>query len=383
MRNSAEAAPAIACSLREYAAAKRLDPETLAAYGLRDSTYRGTPALEIPYWDRARADSQIRIRRALTGSHRFAWKMGSKTRPYGLWRLPADTVGESIALVEGESDCHTLWQHEIPALGLPGAGTLSCGEQVLSGFERILCVREPDGGGDRLLSALSASPLAPRVAVVQFAMDVSDLYMSDPAQFPEAWAASIEIARPLESIANLTVRQPEAAQGELGTTAIAPGLPIPKHSRNPTLFRRAQLLKQAGADRQAGSALLQRLNQETCDPPLRRTEVAGIARSVWDYKKNWWKPWAKVGRAKRLLLRALAHSESGVEVTELIRIGEDHDTSLPTMRRARKKLNRQLGQTGFQIVTVRHAAQAQPRGTGHWRWMLAVRDPVRDPSPSQ
>ena len=25
-------------------------------------------------------------------------------------------------LVEGESDCHTLWHHRIPAVGLPGAG---------------------------------------------------------------------------------------------------------------------------------------------------------------------------------------------------------------------------------------------------------------------
>jgi hypothetical protein len=26
-----------------------------------------------------------------------------------------------VVLVEGESDCHTLWGHEISALGLPSA----------------------------------------------------------------------------------------------------------------------------------------------------------------------------------------------------------------------------------------------------------------------
>ena len=26
-----------------------------------------------------------------------------------------------VVLVEGESDCHALWLHDLPALGLPGA----------------------------------------------------------------------------------------------------------------------------------------------------------------------------------------------------------------------------------------------------------------------
>jgi hypothetical protein len=46
------------------------------------------------------------------------WKKWGKPSLYGLWRLQQPT---EVVLVEGESDCHTLWHHGFAALGVPGA----------------------------------------------------------------------------------------------------------------------------------------------------------------------------------------------------------------------------------------------------------------------
>ena len=53
-----------------------------------------------------------------------------------------------MVLVEGESDCHTLWFHEIPALGIPGASNWRDGwATYLEGIEKIYAIIEPDQGG--------------------------------------------------------------------------------------------------------------------------------------------------------------------------------------------------------------------------------------------
>ena len=50
-------------------------------------------------------------------------------------------------LVEGESDCHTLWYHEIPALGIPGVSNWNNEwASYLDGIEEVHAVIEPDHG---------------------------------------------------------------------------------------------------------------------------------------------------------------------------------------------------------------------------------------------
>ena len=44
--------------------------------------------------------------------------------------LPAVHKAGLVVLVEGESDCHTLWLHDFPALGLPGAGNWNEGRDA-------------------------------------------------------------------------------------------------------------------------------------------------------------------------------------------------------------------------------------------------------------
>ncbi|MFQ6027929.1 MAG: hypothetical protein ACE5Q6_10595 [Dehalococcoidia bacterium] len=59
-------------------------------------------------------------------------------------------------MVEGETDVWTLWLHQFPALGLPGASTWK--EEyasLLQGLE-VFVWHEPDSGGEALVRAISA-----------------------------------------------------------------------------------------------------------------------------------------------------------------------------------------------------------------------------------
>ena len=65
----------------------------------------------------------VRFRIAVDGADKFRWRKGSKPCLYGLNRLRAACAIGAVTLVEGESDCHTLWRAGVPAIGLPGAAT--------------------------------------------------------------------------------------------------------------------------------------------------------------------------------------------------------------------------------------------------------------------
>jgi hypothetical protein len=155
-RNSATAA---GCRLADYAAAKRLPSEFLLSLGIREISHLGSPALRIPYFEPHGGEPAIRFRIALDGDDRFRWKKGTKPRLYGLQKLASARKGGSITLVEGESDCQTLWFCGFPALGLPGAGNWNDDRDapLLGDFDVIYTVIEPDEGGRRVRVWLSRS----------------------------------------------------------------------------------------------------------------------------------------------------------------------------------------------------------------------------------
>lgn len=186
------------CTLAAYAAAKRLPLPFLAELGLADGRYGRTPAVLIPYRDRHGAATATRYRLALAkGSpdRRFRWAKGARPSLYGLWR---PQPGPLITLVEGESDCHTLWSHGVAALGLPGAGNWSDSRDAeqLAPYATIAVVIEPDAAGKRLKERLAASVIASRLRFVSLApwKDVSDLYLADPERFAERWRAALAAA---------------------------------------------------------------------------------------------------------------------------------------------------------------------------------------------
>ncbi len=185
--------------LEAYSAAKRLPVGFLQSLGLSTTPRHGMPAVRIPYLDRAGLEQAVRYRTALEGDSRFAWKGGAKVCLYGLWRMPA-TPPRSIVLVEGETDAQTLWMHEIPALGLPGAGNWNeeRDSRHLAGVETIYLVIEPDAGGETVQRWLSKSSVRDRVRLVRLegAKDPSALYLAEPATFRERWQAALERSTP-------------------------------------------------------------------------------------------------------------------------------------------------------------------------------------------
>jgi hypothetical protein len=201
--------------LEEYAEAKNLPTDFLRKLGLSDVFYLGNPALRIPYYGIDGSESAIRFRLALSkseqGDDRFRWKKGAKPCLYGLWRLEAAQQLGYAVLVEGESDCHTLWFHSTPALGIPGANNWNEGRdaQHLNGIQKIYVVIEPDQGGEAVRSWLAASLIRDRVFLLSLGehKDPSALYLNDPSRFQERWQEALDSAVPWTDIERKEHRQ--------------------------------------------------------------------------------------------------------------------------------------------------------------------------------
>jgi hypothetical protein len=188
------------CTLAAYAAAKHLPVEFLRSLGITEITLSGTPAVRIPYLDESGAEAAVRFRVALNDKDRFRWRKGSKARLYGLSRLAAARDLGEIALVEGESDCHTLWHAGLAAVGLPGAGSWNENRDaaLFDKFGTIYVVIEPDKGGDSIRKWLDKSRIRNRAKLVSLApfKDSSALYLDDPTRFAERWRAALADAVP-------------------------------------------------------------------------------------------------------------------------------------------------------------------------------------------
>jgi hypothetical protein len=168
---------------------------------LSDFQYDRRPAVRIPYVAADGGEVAIRFRLALdkseNGDGRFKWKNGSKPILYGLWRSEEIKKPGYVVLVEGESDCHTLWFHGETVLGVPGAGTWKeAWAEYLDGVKTIYAVIEPDKGGEMLRGKLGASSIRDRLRLVDLGehKDVSGLYLSDPENFAENWLTALSNA---------------------------------------------------------------------------------------------------------------------------------------------------------------------------------------------
>jgi hypothetical protein len=104
-------------------------------------------------------------------------------------------------MVEGASDCHTLWFHGVPAIGLPGAGNYSDERDAhnLDGIPHIFVVIEPDRGGKGIVEWLARSKIRDRVQLVYMdahAKDPSALYLHSPELFRNEWDIRLKAAVP-------------------------------------------------------------------------------------------------------------------------------------------------------------------------------------------
>jgi hypothetical protein len=105
---------------------------------------------------------------------------------YGLDRLDAARENGYVVLVEGPSDCHTLWFYDIPAIGAPSASTFKPEwAAYFDGIPVIFVVIEPDKGGESLLLRISKTSLADRLKLLDFNpfKDPSAVYLDSPKEF--------------------------------------------------------------------------------------------------------------------------------------------------------------------------------------------------------
>lgn len=190
------------CTLAAYAEAKKLSVPFLQTLGLKDALWNKTPSIRMPYLNEEGVEKAVRFRTALCkgedgSDNRFRWKSGSKPQPYGLWRLPSDRT--YLTGVEGESDCHTLWSHGFPALGIPGASCWRAEwECYLREFETIYFVIEPDRGGQAVHDWIGKLGVRDRVRLVTLNehKDPSGLHLHDPEHFKANWKRAMEQAQP-------------------------------------------------------------------------------------------------------------------------------------------------------------------------------------------
>jgi putative DNA primase/helicase len=199
-RAISDARPEHGCTLKEYSEAKKLPEGFLRGLGLRDVTYLEKPAVRIPYPDEEGQEVAVRFRVSLDGVEKFKWRSGDKPGPYGLRLLGEARAAGLVVLVEGESDCHTLWYHEIPALGIPGASNWRDGwATYLDSIEKIYAVIEPDQGGDALRERLTkCEAIRERLYLLELGehKDPSALHLADPDRFGERFEAALEEAKP-------------------------------------------------------------------------------------------------------------------------------------------------------------------------------------------
>jgi hypothetical protein len=199
------------CTLADYARAKRLPEDFLSDLGIsdyKDSRF-GAKILRIPYRDADGVEAAVRLRRALDkgdrGDSRFLWRKGSKPFLYGVWRIGQAREAGHVVIVEGESDAQTLWQHDIPAVGLPGAANWreDRDRRHLEGIDRVYVLIEPDRGGEAVLGWLGQSSIRDRAWLLQLDghRDASSLHVADPATFAVRFEAAMEKAEPWRSVA--------------------------------------------------------------------------------------------------------------------------------------------------------------------------------------
>jgi len=190
-------------SLLDLALEKQLPWQFLFSLGVMEHPSGG---LQIPYHlANGTLAARHRIRTALVAKEGSHWSKGEgPIVAYGLERLEEGRSAGYLVLVEGESDCWTLWYHRFPALGLPGAkmaGVLE--ESALAGIDRLYIVQEPDAGGTTFVTQITRKlaawqwPGQAYVLRLSGAKDPSALHQQERQGFRAAFQRALEQAQPL------------------------------------------------------------------------------------------------------------------------------------------------------------------------------------------
>lgn len=190
-------------TLEDYAAEKSFALDNLQRWGLTTEESRGAPVLMIPYYasDGTLMRRRMRVSKRKGHADKF-WEGqgGSIPGAYGLWIVAKTDVTHPVVIVEGESDCHALWSHSVPAVGLPGAETWRhCREALLPllAGRTVYVWEEPDAAGAAMLRDVAADIPDARVLRLDGVKDPCKLRQNDPAQFRETMRRLMRDALPI------------------------------------------------------------------------------------------------------------------------------------------------------------------------------------------
>ena len=201
-------------SLVDLALEKHLPWKFLFSLGVMEHPPGG---LQIPYHlQDGTLAPRHRIRTALVAKEGSLWNKGEgKIVPYGLARLEEARKAGYLVLVEGESDCWTLWYHQFPALGLPGAEMArTLEESMLAGIDRLYLMQEPDAGGTAFVTQITRKLEAWQwsgkafVLRLEGAKDPNELHQQDRQGFRAAFQRALDQAEPLSSRSSQSASSP-------------------------------------------------------------------------------------------------------------------------------------------------------------------------------
>jgi hypothetical protein len=190
-------------TLVELAKEKLLPWKLLFQLGV---TERAGGSIQIPYHlPDGTVAPRYRIRTALAAKEGSFWNQGAgEILPYGLERLEEARKAGYLVLVEGESDCWTLWFHHFPALGLPGAAMANKLEECyLEGIEKLYILQEPDTAGTRFVKSIEQRLESWKwqgkayVVTLPGVKDPNELHKQDWKGFKAAFQQALEQAEPL------------------------------------------------------------------------------------------------------------------------------------------------------------------------------------------
>jgi replicative DNA helicase len=183
-------------TLQDYAFDKQFDAELLREWGVETGTdERGKMVVVIPYRDQ---DGRLLRNRFRAARDAMYWE-GRKlsTHLYGLDRLAKADPQRPVLLVEGESDCHAAWHHDVVAVGVPGANMWRSEWTEFFEGRDVYVWQEPDPGGETFVRKIGPDLPHAKLVIADEVKDLADLHKAKGNDFRQALQDLLDQAVPI------------------------------------------------------------------------------------------------------------------------------------------------------------------------------------------